>query len=77
MTGGFSIEREVRITVEVVDGFDLKGNENVRFKEEFLLGYLGEGLESLAEVEQVLEDLEVSHLDDREMVGGPEFKVSK
>ena len=69
MAGGFSDSREVRVTVEVVDGFTPEGKERVLFKEEFLLGSLEEGLDPVADVEQVLDDLEESHLADREEYG--------
>ena len=69
MAGGFSIEREVRVTVEVVDGFTPSGKENVLFMEEFLLGTLDEGLDPVADVEQVLDDLEEAHAVDREEYG--------
>jgi hypothetical protein len=69
MAGGFSDSREVRVTVEVVDGFTSEGKEKVLFKEEFLLGSLEEGLDPAADVEQVLDDLEESHLADKEEYG--------
>ena len=71
MFGEFSIEREVRVTVEVCDGFDLEGNENVCFKKEFLLGTLDDGLASLADVELVLKSLEETHSADKEKHGCP------
>ena len=69
MAGGFSIEREVRVTVEVVDGFTSEGKERILYMEEFLLGTLDEGLDPVADIEQVLEDLEESHLADKEEYG--------
>ena len=69
MAGDFSVEREVRVTVEVVDGFTEEGKERVLFMEEFLLGSLAEGLDSVADVEQVLADLEEAHAADQEKHG--------
>ena len=53
--------KEVRVTVEGVDGFDEAGKEVVHFKEEILLGFLDEGLDSVAEVEMVLDEVEEAH----------------
>ena len=58
--------REVRVTVEVVDGFTMNGKELVHSKEEILLGYLSEGLESCAEVEQVLDALAEAYAAEQE-----------
>lgn len=66
IVGGFSDKRQVRITVEVVDGLDKEGTDNVCFTEKLLLGYLHdeEGLASLVNVEELLRCLEVAHLDE-------------
>jgi len=49
---------EVRVTVEVVNGFTAEGKERVLFTEELLLGYLSEGLDNLADLEEILSELE-------------------
>lgn len=67
IAGGFSDKRQVRITVEVVDGQE--GAYNICFTEELLLGYLDDegwngGLDSLVNVEELLRCLKEAHLDE-------------